>query len=433
MGDDFERLPQQLKYIDPERKYGRQFVRTPAVPLPPFTKPSNPDARIGSINMIEHIAAVCGKVMKRKLNANEVRSIRSFINSIPKNRMNELSDQELVKLISNKWLEEYQKEADEERYIDIHSMQVQQIAGLGEDGDAGGLGGQLGAAAAAGQVDIAGSVDVAQILGQKSLYDIASSLNPEALEMKAYIQLDSRWRSLNTDGTTNLRWAFVNSVNISQGTTNSIAKISNITKLKVYPFRIPYTSSADVDYSSITLAFSEFGNEAFIGQENRNFQFIFDISLQGMWIYLSPLNQGEYEFTRPINQLDTLTATFGSPLEPVTFDVDRLKAYPQTSGVPGPVQFNFTQVHNLSTGQRVYFTNFTTASPAADNTLINVMNASTGVVIVVTSTTSFTVATVDYGNLVGAVDTNTIDCYFGSKRMFIPLEITYQAPKTASQ
>lgn len=432
MGDDFERLPQQLKYIDEERKYGRQFVRTPATPLPPFTKPSNPDARIGSPEMIQHIAAVCGKVMKRKLNANEIRSIRSFVISIPKGRLNELSDHELVKLISNKWLEEYQKEADEERFIDIHTMQVQQIAGLGEDGDGGGIGGQLGAAAAAGQVDIAGSVDVAQILGQKSLYDIANSLNPTALEMKAYIQLDSRWRSLNTDGTSNFRWTFVNSVNISQGSTNSIAKISNITKLKVYPFRIPYTSSADVDYSSITLAFSEFGNEAFIGQESRNFQFIFDISLQGMWIYLSPLNGGEYEFTKPINQLDTLTATFGSPLEPVTFDIDRLKAYPQTSGVPGPVQFNFTQVHNLSTGQRVYFTNFTTASPAADNTLINIMNASTGVVIVVTSTTSFTVATVDYGSLTGAVDTNTIDCYFASKRMIIPLEITYQAPKTAN-
>lgn len=433
MGDDFEKLPQQLKYVDAERKYGRQFVRTPAAPLPAFSRITNPDARLNSTTMIEHIAAVCGRVMKRKLNANEIRSIRSFLISIPKGRLNELNDTELVKLISNKWLEEYQKEADEERYIDVHSMQVQQIAGLGEDGDGGGIGGQLGASAAAGQVDIAGSVDVAMLMGQKTLYDLASSLNPEALEMKAYIQLDSRWRSLNTDGTTNFRWTFVNSVNISQGSTNSIAKISNITKMKVYPFRIPYTTSADVDYSSITLAFSEFGNEAFIGQESRSFQFIFDISLQGMWIYLSPLNLGEYEFTKPINQLDTLTATFGSPLEPVTFDVDRLKALPQVSGVPGPVQFNFTQVHNLSTGQRVYFTNFTTASPAADNVLINVMNASTGVVIVVTGTTSFTVATVDYGNLTGAVDTAAIDCYFGSKRMFIPIEITYVAPKTSNQ
>jgi hypothetical protein len=366
--------------------------------------------------------------MRRKLNANEIRSIRSYISSVPKTRLSEFSDDEFVRIIANKWLEEYQKEADEERYYDVHTLQVNQIKSLGEDGGEG-LGGQLGAAAAAGQVEIAGSVDVARILGQTTLYDVTNAVNPEALDMTAYIVLDSRYRSFGTDGTTSFRWNFVNNVNLSQGTTNSVAKISNITKIKVFPFRIPYSTSADTDYQSVTLAFSEFGTEAFIGQENRNFQFIFNPSNQGTWLYLDPVNQGVYEFTKPINQLDSLTATFGSPLEQVTFDVDRLKAYPQTSGVPGPVQFNFTSVHNLATGQRVYFTNFTTASPVADATLINVMNASTGVVIVVTSTTSFTVATVDYGNLVGAVDTGTIDCYFGSKRMFIPLEITYTMPK----
>lgn len=433
---DFERLPQtrkQLAYIDEEAKYGKQFIKAPAVPPPEFTKFGNPDARMASTNMINHIAMVCGKVLKRKLDTNEIRSIRSYILSIPRGRMNELSDAELVRLISNKWLEEYQKETDEERHYDLHTLQVNQMKSLGEDGEGdAGFGSQVSAATAANQIDIAASIDVAKILGQKSLYDVTSAINPDALEMKAYLYLDSRYRSLNTDGTTSLRWGFVNSVNVSQGSVNSIAKIANITKLKILPFKIPYATSAETDYSVITLGFSEFGSEAFIGQENRNFQFVFDYSLQGTWISLVPLNEGIYEFTKPINQLDTLTATFGSPLEPVTFDIDRLKAYPQTSGVPGPVQFNFTQVHNLSTGQRVYFSAFTTASPAADLTLINVMNSTAGVVIVVTSTTSFTVASVDYGNLTGAVNTAAIDCYFASKRMFIPLEVTYTAPKTSA-
>jgi hypothetical protein len=242
--------------------------------------------------------------MKRKLNANELRSIRSFISQVPKTRLSEFSDDEFVRIIANKWLEDYQKEADEERHYDIHTLQVSQIKSLGEDGDQG-LGGQLGASAAAGQLDIAGSVDVAKIMGQTTLYDVTSAVNPDALDMTAYILLDSRYRSFGTDGTSTFRWTYVNSVNLSQGSTNSIAKISNITKIKVLPFRIPYSTSADTDYESVTLGFSEFGNEAFIGQENRNFQFIFNPSNSGLWIYLDPLNAGVYEFTKPINQLDT--------------------------------------------------------------------------------------------------------------------------------
>jgi len=229
----------------------------------------------------------------------------------------------------------------------------------------------------------ANQTEVSSLLGLKTINELVAAINPEIVNKTAYMLLDSRYRILDDDGTNAFRWNFVNNATYTQGTVNVIGDIKDITSIKVFPTKIPYTEQADNNYGRITMFIQEFSAQAFIGQENRKFHFVFDPKIQDRYVDLNPKdnNDGIFKFKTPIVQLETITVSFGSPLQPIVFDLDRqtmvVNKYETTTKLTCPYP------HKLLTGDLVYISNFSTnnATSATDTIISNAINNINGVII----------------------------------------------------
>lgn len=280
---------------------------------------------------------------------------------------------------------------------------------------------------------ISAVANVQQIFGQSDFNSVINALNPSGTVRKNYIFFDTRYKAQNTDGTT-VSWNFLsNSSTNTPGGINSIGDIKNVTSIKVYPFKIPYqdviVSNA---YNRVTMLIQEFSGQAFIGQEGRKFHFIFETEIDNNMIKLTPLPPpfGLFEFAKPITQIDTLTLSFGMPLEPIIFDIDRGSV---TVAYTNPAQFTMTNnvPHTLTTGDQVYFSGFTSGDTINDYTTINLVNNINGYTIYTVDDYTFEV-TIDLSQMVAPIQNIVVGVYFGSKRILIPLELGYYASSGTS-
>lgn len=287
------------------------------------------------------------------------------------------------------------------------------------------------AAAQSGAASFNGAVtNVQQIFGKSDFSAVINAFNPAATLKKNYIVFDSRYRNQDTDGRSSMSWNFLsNSASNISGSINSLGDVKNISAIRVYPFRIPYQDIIfNNSYKRLTMLINEFSGQAFIGQENRRFHFILDAEEDDNSIKLSPLsnNNGLFEFAKTISIIDTLTLTFGMPLEPVIFDIDRGTV---TITYSNPARFTMTNhvPHSLQTGDQIYFTGFTSNNPTNDYTVINKLNNSHGYNMFAVDNYSFDV-NIDLSVVTAPINNLIIGVYFGSKRIIIPLEITFLAP-----
>jgi hypothetical protein len=108
------------------------------------------------------------------------------------------------------------------------------------------------------------------------------------------------------------------------------------------------------------------------------------------WIDLLPkrYNDGYFKFRNPITVLDSLTLSFGSPINPVVFDPDTGVA---TVAYQANTLFTTTTNHNLETGDRVTISGFNTLNPIYYNVLINSINSTSGHIVTYVSDTEFTI------------------------------------------
>jgi hypothetical protein len=196
-----------------------------------------------------------------------------------------------------------------------------------------------------------------------------------------YITLDSRYRSLDNDGTTFFRWNAVYDDSDIQGGFNINQRVRDVVAIKCFPIKLPYIGTADNDYGRVTLLFQEFQSQSFAGHENRKYHFVFATDVQDRWIHLRShnYNDGVHKFAIPLTQISTLTVTFGSPLQPIIFDQDRMHITIATYGAN--TIFNSLSPHNLETGDLVYITNFITFNPPVNAPVIGQINNQNGNVI----------------------------------------------------
>jgi hypothetical protein len=382
----------------------------------------------------------------------------------------------------------------EEDPIDIHEIQKSSIGVASEDinieGDSNSLLVQQVTESFASQTDIT------SIFGSRSWNELKSIMSPESVKKTVHVLADTRYRLFNNDNTV-ISWNFVNNANATQGTVNVIGDVQNIVGMKIHPFKIPYLKSADNDYGRVAVLVNEFSGQSYIGHENSRFHVMFQSVPAGKWIDLQTTNsmENEFKFKTPITRLDTLTISFGSPLEAIIFDNDRINMEVISYTNPGITILNNAIIaHNLETNDLVYFTNFTTLNPDIDINQLSAVNNPSGVIItriddntisipvdvsilyadgpgtidvvngsdqiVGTGTTfTFTFRKNDYISIFGVkyiifsiqsdtmlslllayADVNasgvtykrdntipnlTVSAYFGSKRMFIPIEFEY--------
>lgn len=376
-----------------------------------------PIARIKNPIMMQRVRHVIETIRRRRLTMGEQASLRNFIYSLPSTKLANYNDDEIEKTIVNRWLKGQSSLNKENEVLDTHEM-LKNINGMKSDNDT--------ITTSINKVSeipkIANAVDLSSVLGNNDQYGIQRIINPQALYSKTQILLDSRYRSLDTDGTTLFKWSFSNTLITQQGTFNTISPIRDIIAIKVLgPIKIPYTSYAENPTKNITMYYNEFSNQCVPAQENRKYHHWMDYSVEDDWITLNAekYNEGTYFFDKPITTLDTLSINFGAPLQIIQFDLDRMNGI-FTAGEQTTI--TFPSAHNLDSGYTIYFSNFTTTDPSNDSVIIAAMNSIYGLKVTRVDITKVTVD-VNTSSISGVM--NSPVAFFGEKRLYVPLEITY--------
>ena len=291
------------------------------------------------------------------------------------------------------------------------------------------------------------------------LTKIISEMNKqkEDKEYIAYLLLDSRYRFLENDGTEYFKWGCINNYIRSQGTINHNGVIKNIKAIELAKFVLPNNLTKKIcKYNRLTTLIHEFESQSFIGHEDRRFHFMSQPELSNNKISIDPhyFHNGIFKFKDPITILDTLTISFGNPLEKIKFDKDRLdgKFIIEDIDNKNILYIQFNENHNIKSGEYIYIDTF---DKKIQNThlknncdyinLIKIINNNKGLQCYIKDSTSIYLFKSDYdyidendievhkNNFIDIDDTikNKIDLnskynvFFGSKRIFLTLSLTY--------
>jgi len=266
----------------------------------------------------------------------------------------------------------------------------------------------------------------------------ARLLNPGSFFRKNYIVLDSRYRMTDNAGQiSSFKWVYnLGSQTAMPGSVSAIGNVREIVSMKVYPFRIPYVASADNKYSRVSVLLNNFSSQAFISNENRKFHFMLQSQIDSDFIDLSADNYNDiYHFENPVTTASIIEVSFGSPLLPILFDNDRDTCVIDYFSNAPMTKITTTSKHNLSNGDQVYFSNFNVGDVNAilsvqksiNDNIKNTINGANGFLITVLDDYSFSID-FDSSNIQNPVNSQ-FNVYYGSKRIFMPIEFTFIMPE----
>lgn len=261
--------------------------------------------------------------------------------------------------------------------------------------------------------------------------DTATSGRPKAqidpklefMQHKSVI-FDSRYRYESFDTFTQMKWDVTNNVSEEDGASSIIGSMRNIVMMRVYPIILPYSLATYPDSRVVSLELIELSAQSFVAHEKRRYHFTFNVTTNSNKVFLSPDNQndGYYKFGSPVSKIDSITMVFGNPLQLISFDPDRAY-YAMTYGAL--TTLITTEIdHNLSTGDTVIFTNFTTSAPILDAETIAIINRPSGHYITFVAPNQFTIPINTFA-LAPVVGGTKFVVFYNSKRIFINIEFTY--------
>lgn len=322
--------------------------------------------------------------IKRNINKDEEHLIISAVKNIPNSYFTNYSIPDIIRMIQDTVVEDIAIDHCEINDVDVHEILKHNIIPDKKNIDV--LKKNKKNSVIETNIDsIFGYTDIATLV--KKVNEPISSVN------NIYILLDTRYRNLGNDGTAFFSWSHINQLTIAQGTVNSLGNIRNIISIILMPVKIPNTLSTKNSYDLITISVEEFVPQSVIAHEDRRYHFMSCIDRSkstDKWLFLcsDDYNKGEYKFNKPITSLDTITLKFGSPLEPVLFDKDRLLG---TFKYGNPTIINFTENHNLTSDDIVYIDNFYTINTQYDHIIINSIKSSIGHVSTYLTSTSISI------------------------------------------
>jgi hypothetical protein len=340
---------------------------------------SNHNRWVNNADFIRTVVDQTAGRLERRLTSGEHQFVTNFVRQLDPRQIAGKPLPSVARALSDVLSQKLKSFVCEPEEIDTHEVLKGQI-GISTEQASYQSGGQ--------QVSFSNPVDIIRILGQATPEGIQKYFNPQALCSRNYFVLDTRYRVLDNDGTRTFIWDHVNNLSRAQGTVNTVGNIRDIIQIKVYPIRIPYAAGADNDHHRVTALFDEFSAQSFVGQENRRFHTVFEAKVDGDFIDLDSRyqNEGIYRFSKPITQFNSITLSFASPLEPITFDTDRLSSTLTHAAV---TIITTSANHNLSSGNRVYISSYSTTNAVQDTALIASVNSSH--LVTVTGATTFTI------------------------------------------
>lgn len=168
-------------------------------------------------------------------------------------------------------------------------------------------------------------IQINSFLGINDLPTLQMLFNPESLYVHYYLVMDSDYRvtSEETASIKQFKWNYTDSLNVRTGFCNSVGTIRDIIGMRLYQPRIPYLAAMDTDAKRVSLLIEEFASQAFIAENGRKFHFIYrpEYATATTSIELSTedYNDGIFSFRKPIVTFDTITISFGDPLNVLAF------------------------------------------------------------------------------------------------------------------
>lgn len=271
------------------------------------------------------------------------------------------------------------------------------------------------------------STNLPNLLSKSDQIEFTKILNYQSLWRDSNILVDSRYQSIANQDRSRIVFTIISNTKVKtpgSGIITSISNMRDIVEIEIYPFSIPYISSADNYYQKITLSILELSAISIDTYENSQFHFIFQGKINGNLIDLTPINK-TFRFYKPIARINEFSLQFGSPLSPIIFDKDRLYTT-SINYATNPGVISFGESHNLITGDLVYIENFTTLTPAKDLNIIEEINNSQGHICTRINNTSISI-NVDLTQIAfpSQILGLSVLVYFGSKRILLPLKFRY--------
>jgi len=276
--------------------------------------------------------------------------------------------------------------------------------------------------------------NISTIFGTNKPLKLQSIFNPKELNSRAYLVLDRRYQSGMGNNVTTFSWNIsilgngISNPNVS-GTN---APLKDVVAMRMYPFTFPNTQYAITDNNRVSILIDELNNQSYAATDAaRRFHFMFN-ALQtkplvpnAQYIleeigYEVPV----FEFYRPIEELTTLTLSFGNPFNVLSLDPDTLPASISASGIQ--TLLTFSQTPLLAIGDVIFITGFTTTNTAADAMQIEQINDVFGWAVVSIPTSTQVLVNVDLSGLTGVIINNPYKVYLDSKRFTIQLEFTFR-------
>lgn len=265
------------------------------------------------------------------------------------------------------------------------------------------------------------------LLTKQDQIDFTKIINYQSLWRDSNILVDSRYQNIaNTDRSRIIFNIVSNTKNKTPGSgaITSISNMRDIVEMEIFPFSIPYIAAADNYYQKITLSILELSAVSIDAYEDSQFHFMFQSKINGNLIDLIPINK-VFRFFKPITRINEFTLRFGSPLNPIVFDKDRL----YTSSInyaSNPGIITFGESHNLVTGDLIYIQSFSTLTPAKDLNIIEEINNPQGHICTRINNTSISI-NVDFTQiaLASQIPGLSVLVYFGSKRILVPIKFRY--------
>lgn len=401
-----------------------------------------------SNNFILSVIKIVEEYIRRKLSDEEETEVIKLIKNIPAGYISGLPKDKLKHIIIDTIIEDLNLKFCEKENVDVHEMLKNTI----QDKK---ITDKVVREEETGQI-IVSKVD--SFFGIRDIDELVKSLNqPGTTVNKMNLILDSRYRFLCNDGTEFFKWGCINNYIRSQGTVNFMGEVRDIIRLHLSNFIFPSIKNVNVfKYNRVSILVNEFESQSFIAHEDRRFHFMAQPNLLDSGeIEMDVRTLGdEYHFNESIISLDTLTVTFGNPLEKIKFDKDRLDGIFQVIGNLLLIQFD--ENHNLKSGDYVYISNYNIEDPVLNKKyaeLINTLNNDNGLQCYVNSDTSIYLYYLTYNHstdddidpvlfiaqnniaknklifiddpLDFSIVNTKYNVYFGSKRLFLMLQIEY--------
>jgi hypothetical protein len=285
------------------------------------------------------------------------------------------------------------------------------------------------------QLDTKQSINtrILTIFGTNEPLKIQNIFNPRAMDKKAYVVLDRRYMSSYTNDLSLFQWD-LDSQSQSQksgsilGTT---APLRDITRMKMFPFKFPNCDSTIPVVNGLTVAIEELNIQSYSAiAYNRRFHFAFDMTRTGAINTSAPYDVKDvgnsvtdFEFYKPIIELEMISITFGSPFRRIVLDPDLLPATITPVGIQ--TVLTFSQPHLCAIGDIFYISDFNTTDPSADLIQIAQINSTLGWAASAITSTTVTID-VNLSTLVGAIVGSPFPVYLEAKRFIIRVEFTFR-------